>query len=143
MCLNGENSIGAISENGDSAVFSNGNIIGSVKNVTALQASDGATVMNNGTILLSSENNTGVWLLNGGRLINNVWIDVTSGIGINVSEGAGIYQPYNGTVHVEGGIAGARVGENATLDVQGDQLFRSSIWTRGGRMRCLSQQPPF
>lgn len=85
--LNGENSIGAISENGDGAVFSNGNIIGSGKNVTALQASDGATVMNNGTILLSGENNTGVRLLNGGRAINNVWISVASGVGIDVSQG--------------------------------------------------------
>lgn len=130
--LNGENSIGAISENGDGAVFSNGNIIGSGKNVTALQASDGATVMNNGTILLSGENNTGVRLLNGGRAINNVWISVASGVGIDVSQGAGIYQPYNGTVQVDGGIAGARVGENATLDIQGDQFFRSGIWARGG-----------
>jgi autotransporter family porin len=129
--LNGEGSIGAISENGDGVVFGNGNILGSGKNVTALQASGGATVMNSGTILLSGENNTGVRLLNAGRLINNTWIHVVSGVGIDVSEGAGVYQPYNGTVQVDGGIAGARVGENATLDIQGDQLFRSGIWTSG------------
>ncbi|WP_314413012.1 autotransporter outer membrane beta-barrel domain-containing protein [Pantoea septica] len=130
--LNGDETIGAISENGDGAVFSNRNIIGSGKNVTALQASGGATVMNNGTIILDGENSTGARLLDGGRLINNVWIHVASGIGIDASEGAGLYQPYNGTVQVDGGIAGARVGESATLNIEGDQLFRSGIWVKGG-----------
>ncbi|UBN53674.1 beta strand repeat-containing protein [Pantoea agglomerans] len=130
--LNGDETIGAISENGDGAVFSNRNIIGSGKNVTALQASGGATVMNNGTIILDGENSTGARLLDGGRLINNLWIHVASGIGVDASEGAGLYQPFNGTVQVDGGIAGARVGEKATLNIEGDQLFRSGIWVKGG-----------
>lgn len=132
VVLNSENSIGAISENGDGAVFSYGVISGSGKNITALQASNGATVMNNGSIDLSGENSTGAHLFNNGRLINQSWIRVVSGTGINVSAGAGIYQPYNGSVQVDGGIAGARVGDNATLDIQGDQLFRSGIRASGG-----------
>jgi len=132
VVLNGENSIAAISENGDGAVFSYGTISGSGKNITGLQASNGATVMNNGTVDLTGENSTGVRLFNNGRVINQSWIHVASGIGVNVSEGAGIYQPYDGTVQVDGGIAGVRVGENATLDIQGDQLFRSGIRSSGG-----------
>ncbi|MGJ0192050.1 autotransporter outer membrane beta-barrel domain-containing protein [Pantoea sp. RRHST58] len=132
VVLNGEKSIGAISENGDGAVFSYGTIGGSGKNITGLQASNGGTVMNNGTVDLTGENSTGVRLFNNGRVINQSWIHVASGIGVNVSDGAGIYQPYNGTVQVDGGIAGARVGENATLDIQGDQLFRSGIRSSGG-----------
>ncbi|MGP4129275.1 hypothetical protein OJE16_05575 [Pantoea tagorei] len=136
--LNGDETIGAISENGDGAVFSNRNIIGSGKNVTALQASGGATVMNNGTIILDGENSTGARLLDGGRLINNLWIHLASGIGVDASEGAGLYQPFNGTVQVDGGIAGARVGEKATLNIEGDQLFRSGIWVKGGGGRGIA-----
>ena len=132
VVLNGESSIGAISENGDGAVFSYGALSGSGKNITGLQASSGATVMNIGTVNLTGENSTGVRLFNNGRVINESLIKVASGIGINVSQGAGLYQPYNGTVQVDGGIAGARVGENATLNIDGDELFRSGIWTNGG-----------
>lgn len=132
VVLNGENSIGAISENGDGAVFSYGELSGSGKNITGLQASSGATVMNIGTVNLTGENSTGVRLFNNGRAINESLIRVASGIGINVSQGAGLYQPYNGTVQVDGGIAGAHVGENATLNIDGDELFRSGIWTNGG-----------
>lgn len=127
VVLNGQNSTGAISENGDGVVFSEGAITGSGTRITALQANNGGTVINSGSIDLTGADNTAVHLFNDGRLINNSWIHVASGTGVNLSEGNGVYQPYNGTLQVDDGIAAMRVGNNAMLNIIGDGLFRSSV----------------
>lgn len=137
ITLNGKNSVGVVSEGNGATANVASRVTGGGTNATAFVAGEGATLQNQpqGQVYLSGADTTGARLYDEGRFINRGSVRVASGIGVNVTSGNGEYEPIAGELRTDDGIAALRVGNGASLVVNGDN--RASSIAAGGSADAL------